>query len=403
MEMQRNAMLMYTSCGWFFDELSGIETTQVIQYAARTLQLYQDVFGEPLEPQFLNRLERAKSNIPEHKDGRAIYEKFVRSAMVDRRKVAAHYALISLFQPYPQEAKVYCYNVQPDHFKFSEAGRAKLLVGRARVTSEITCESDVLSFGALHMGYHLMNAGVRVYQGEEEYEALAGEMIDRFRHADFPEVIRILDRLFGPSYSLGSIFHDDQRKILDLIMESTLAEAEAICRQIYETHAPMMRFVSDLRIPLPRVFSMAAEFALNSSLREAFADPENLDFDHIQALLDEAGVDKIRLDDITLGFALRETIKQLSDQFLDNPDDIDLLKKLEAAAGVARNLPFDVNVWRTQDNYYLLLQQAFPEWVEKALQGDAGAQEWLEHFVGLGRHLAVKVEPPAIPGMRKVS
>ena len=330
MEMQRNAMLMYTSCGWFFDELSGIETTQVIQYAARTLQLYQDVFGEPLEPQFLNRLERAKSNIPEHKDGRAIYEKFVRSAMVDRRKVAAHYALISLFQPYPQEAKVYCYNVQPDHFKFSEAGRAKLLVGRARVTSEITCESDVLSFGALHMGYHLMNAGVRVYQGEEEYEALAGEMIDRFRHADFPEVIRILDRLFGPSYSLGSIFHDDQRKILDLIMESTLAEAEAICRQIYETHAPMMRFVSDLRIPLPRVFSMAA-------------------------------------------------------------------------AGVARNLPFDVNVWRTQDNYYLLLQQAFPEWVEKALQGDAGAQEWLEHFVGLGRHLAVKVEPPAIPGMRKVS
>src|SRR5438093_5126663 len=155
MEMQRNAMLMYTSCGWFFDELSGIETTQVIQYAARTLQLYQDVFGEPLEPQFLNRLERAKSNIPEHKDGRAIYEKFVRSAMVDRRKVAAHYALISLFQPYQQEAKVYCYNVQPDHFKFSEAGRAKLLVGRARVTSEITCESDVLSFGALHMGCHL--------------------------------------------------------------------------------------------------------------------------------------------------------------------------------------------------------------------------------------------------------
>ena len=95
MEMQRHAMLMYTSCGWFFDELSGIETTQVIQYAARTIQLYEELFGEPLEPMFLDRLEIAKSNISEHKDGRVIYEKFVRPAMVDRQKVAAHYALMS--------------------------------------------------------------------------------------------------------------------------------------------------------------------------------------------------------------------------------------------------------------------------------------------------------------------
>jgi alpha-amylase/alpha-mannosidase (GH57 family) len=48
MEMQRHAMLMYTSCGWFFDELSGIETTQVIQYAARTIQIYQELFGETI-------------------------------------------------------------------------------------------------------------------------------------------------------------------------------------------------------------------------------------------------------------------------------------------------------------------------------------------------------------------
>src|SRR5262249_37518724 len=88
MEMQRHAMLMYTSCGWFFDELSGIETTQVIQYAARTLQLYERIFGDSLEEMFLDRLSAAKSNIPEHQDARVIYEKFVRQPMVDRKKVA---------------------------------------------------------------------------------------------------------------------------------------------------------------------------------------------------------------------------------------------------------------------------------------------------------------------------
>jgi len=403
MEMQRHAMLMYTSCGWFFDELSGIETTQVIQYAARTLQLYQEIFGDSLELRFLDRLASAKSNIPEHHDGRFIYEKFARPAMVDRQKVAGHYALISLFEPYPKEAKVYCYKVRLEDSQSSEAGRAKLVVGRARVASEITQESDVLSFGALHMGGHLMNAGVRGYQGEEDYNALKSELIDPFNRADFPEVIRLLDRHFGPSYSLGSIFHDDQRKILDMIMKSTLAEVEAVYRQIYETHAPMMRFVSDLRVPLPRAFSMAAEFALNSSLRRVLSDPQNLDFGRIKALLEEARVENIPLDDTTLGFALRKTIKRLSDQFLDNPDDLDLLKKLEAAAGVGRSLPFEVSVWRTQDNYYDMLQTVFPEWVQKALQGDAGAQDWVEHFVSLGRSLAVKVSPPAVPEMRKVS
>jgi alpha-amylase/alpha-mannosidase (GH57 family) len=403
MEMQRHAMLMYTSCGWFFDELSGIETAQVIHYAARTLQLYQEIFGNSLEPQFLDRLALAKSNIQENQDGRFIYERFVRPAMVDRQKVAGHYALISLFEPYPEEAEVYCYKVQLEDSQWSEAGRAKLVVGRARVTSEITQESDVLSFGALHMGNHLMNAGVRGYQGEVEYDALKSDLIDPFNRADFPEVIRTLDRHFGRSYSLGSIFHDDQRKILDMIMKSALAEVETVYRQIYETHAPMMRFVSDLRAPLPRAFSIAAEFALNSSLRRAFADPETLDFGRIKALLEEARVDNIPLDDTTLGFALRKTIRRLSDQFLDNPDDLDLLKKLEAAAVVGRNLPFEVSVSRTQDNYYLMLQKVFPEWVERASQGDAGAREWVEHFVSLGWNLAVKVDMPDFADFRKAS
>jgi len=68
-------MLMYTSCGWFFDEISGIETVQVTQYAARVLQLAMDVLADPtLEPGFLAKLAEAKSNIPDHRDGARIYE-----------------------------------------------------------------------------------------------------------------------------------------------------------------------------------------------------------------------------------------------------------------------------------------------------------------------------------------
>jgi alpha-amylase/alpha-mannosidase (GH57 family) len=404
LEMQRHAMLMYTSCGWFFDELSGIETTQVIQYAARTLQLYESIFGDSLEPKFLDRLERAKSNIPEHKDGRVIYEKFVRPAMVDRHKVAAHYALNSLFERYPQHAQVYCYSVDLEDFTMDEVGRSRLVAGRARVTSEITTNSEVLSFGAVYMGDHTMNAGVREYAGEESYLIFKQELSDPFAHADFPEVIRILDRHFGTStYSLKSIFRDDQRKILAILMNSTIAEAEAVYRQLYEKHGAMLRFLTDLNVPSPRVFTNAAEFALNSSLRNIFEHPDNLDFNRIPSLLDEARANSVALDGDTLGFALRKSLKTISEQLLENPSDLQLILKLEAAAALARKLPFEVNIRKPQNHYYAIMQNVLPAYLERARSGDSDSKEWVSHFLALGRNLSVSVKRFESEALRMVS
>jgi len=337
----------------------------------------------------------AKSNIPEHKDGRTIYGKFVKPAMVNREKVAAHYALLSLFEQPQEETKVYCYRVHLEDLQSSEAGRAKLVVGKARITSEITYESDVLSFGAVHMGDHLMNCGVGISNGD--YDDLKKELSDPFSRADFSQVIRILDRHFGEStYSLGSIFRDDQRKTLKLVTESAVSQAEAAYRQLYETHAPMMRFMTDLNVPPPRAFSIAAEFAVNGSLREAFEDQENLDLARINTLLDEARQNDIRLDGETLAFAARRAIKRLSEMLLADPGNLELLKNLEAVAGLVRGLPFEVNVWRAQNSYYQMLQNTYPEWVQKLSQGDEAAKEWIEHFIGLGRNLSIRVEEPAM-------
>jgi alpha-amylase/alpha-mannosidase (GH57 family) len=404
LEMQRHAMLMYTSCGWFFDELSGIETTQVIQYAGRTLQLFEELFGESLEIEFLQRLELAKSNIPEHGDGRIIYDKFVRPAMIDRKKVAAHYALSSLFQSYPDEGHVYCYSVKREDFHFSEAGRSRLAMGRCRITSEITQESEVLSFGALHIGDHLMNAGVRVYRGEDDYSTLKHELADPFTGADFPGVLRILDRHFGQStYSLASIFHDDQRHILGLVLKSTLSEAENVYRQLYDTHAPMMRFMHELRTPLPKAYQTAAEFALNRSLRELFADTDNLNFIRIHALLQEAASYRVALDGDTLGHALWQTIRSLSEELQEDPSDTSLMERLEAAAGLAKSLPFEVAIHGAQNIYYGLLQHVFPKYVERARAGDVTVKSWIDHFVGLGNNLFVHVERPTLEKRSKVS
>ena len=107
-----HAMLMYTSCGWFFDELSGLETVQVIQYAARAIQLANDLGNENFEAGFLQILEQAESNLPENANGRRVYEKFVKPAVMTRGNVAAHYAISSLFESYPEETRIYSFVIQ---------------------------------------------------------------------------------------------------------------------------------------------------------------------------------------------------------------------------------------------------------------------------------------------------
>ncbi|MGV3759046.1 MAG: DUF3536 domain-containing protein, partial [Actinomycetota bacterium] len=73
LDAQRNALLMYTSCGWFFNDLAGIETIQILRYAARAMDLYRQLGEHPPEAAFLDVLARARSNDPAHGDGRQIW------------------------------------------------------------------------------------------------------------------------------------------------------------------------------------------------------------------------------------------------------------------------------------------------------------------------------------------
>ena len=390
LELQRHAMLMYTSCGWFFDELSGIETVQVIQFAACAVQLAQELFGDSLESQFVDRLALAKSNLPEHGDGRRVYEKFVRPAMVDWERLGAHYAISSLFESYPEQTKIYCFMAEREDYQILEAGMAKMAVGRVKLISEITRESSALGFGVIHMGDHNVNGGVQKYLSDESYQALIHEAAEPLTRADFAEVIRLMDRRFGEShYSVRSLFRDEQRKTLDLILSATLEEAETLYRQIYEHRAPMMRFLTALHIPLPKAFQSAAEIVLNGYLRRAF-EQEEIDTERINGLLETAKVEGISLDNATLEFAFRKNIERMAERFAAEPTEAHL-RLLDTAAGLLRSLPFTVDLWKVQNVYYGMLKNVYPKMRENKERGDELAQASIHGFEALGQKLAVKV------------
>ncbi len=110
-----------------------------------------------MKPGFLEILEQAKSNIPENQNGRVIYEKFVKPAVMTRESVAAHYAISSLFESYPEEARIYSFIVRQEDRQLFTAGNARLAIGRIKVTFAVTRAADVLTYAVVHMGDHNLN------------------------------------------------------------------------------------------------------------------------------------------------------------------------------------------------------------------------------------------------------
>ena len=391
LELQRHAMLMYTSCGWFFDEISGIETVQVIHYAGRAVELGKELFGDHTEAGFLERLAKAKSNVAEHKDGAHIYEKWVKPAMANLPKVAAHYAISSLFENYEKQTKVYCYTVEREEGSQLEAGKMRLALGHAQVTSDITRESARLGYGVLHFGDHNLSGGVTAFDTMDAYRGLVEEVFEAFRRADIPEVLRLLDKGFGKdTFSLKLLFRDEQRKILRRILDSVLAEAEAAYTQIYQNHSPLMRFVAGLGTPLPKAFHSAAAFALNSQLRDALVT-EEFDMARIATLVDEARLVNVGLDAETLAYTLRKRIENMARELSADERDLSRLQRLESAVGLARSMPFEVGLWEVQNICYEMLQTVYVEQRPKAEQGDENARRWIEVFTALAGKLSVRI------------
>jgi alpha-amylase/alpha-mannosidase (GH57 family) len=414
LEIQRHALLMYTSCGWFFEELSRPEPTQVLRYAARAIQLAQDVLGLQrtrvdggrfLEEAFLERLAAAESNDPRYGDGRAIYEQEVRPAVTDLAQVGAHFAISSLTWNYGEEERIGAYEVVRDDYQLREAGRAKMAYGRLTVRSVVDMTEVRTEFGVVHLGDHNVACGVRARGDDDAYAALSDELERHFEVADFPEVIRAIDDHLGShAYSLRTLFRDEQHRILDTLLATTIEETEAVYRGTYRSRAPLMRFLTDIGATVPRPLQRAAEIVLNAELRNAIAST-NVDPQHVRALLAEAKRFDVPLDSAGLAHALTGSIQRITDRLApqllsEDPavfsrfgdDEHATVDRVERLIEVTRLAPFDVDISPAQDAVWRILRRRAPELTARAAAGEKAAIRWretLEHVAD-----ALGVVPP---------
>jgi len=393
LEMQRNSMLMFTSCGWYFDDICGIETVQIMHYASRAIQLAKEISKKDFEPDFEIILEKAPTNLREYVNGRAVYETLVKSASVDLNRVGVHFAISSLFTEYPkEEASIFCYSARTEVYDRQEAGIQVLATGRTTVKSAIVLEEYTLDFAVLYRGDPYIVASATGRMPEGLFSSIQRDMKNAFRKGDLTEVMRLMNITFGgKSYSLWHLFKDEQRRILYELLETTWLEIEASFRHIYEHNYAIMQAMRGMNMPLPKALSTPAEFILNEDLCKTIQN-EPINLDKLQILAEEATRLSLQLDKPTIQYEADKKINLLMTQFTEKPADVGLLETAETTFKILLTVVTELNIQKAQNIFFDISKKTYPDMVNKAQAGDQAAQKWVEHFRNLGQYLGVMVQ-----------
>ncbi len=276
LEIQRQCMLMYTSCGWFFSEISGIETTQILKYAARAMQLANDFETKNYEQKFLEILSQAQSNIPAFGNGRDIYEKFVRPSIVKIKQIASLWAFTSLFEDYDNETTLYCYTIKKHSYKRVYKGKGSLVIGRIEIQSKITHETADIMFALLQHSNGEFHCAMKNFADTYDYNQILEKLTQTYLLNPVTEIIREIDECFGKEYyTLKDIFIEERKKILKILMQGRLDKFASTYNELYNEGKGSIYHLQSLGLSIPYEFKLAAGYTLSQEFNNLIINNTN--------------------------------------------------------------------------------------------------------------------------------
>lgn len=364
LEMQRNAMLMYTSCGWFFTEISGIETAQILQYAARVIQLLAQVSGQDPEPEFLRRLERAPSNVPAFGNGRGIYERFAKPAVATLRHIVSYYAIGSIFEENPSgraHMSFYCFDLDVVSRRIERFGTTTLNVGRVRIASRITGSDGDFMYVVVQSGLYDFRCSVIPFRSEEEFSRIEAELFEGLHLHPIFELLRKIDGFFGEDYfGLKNLLIEDRLKVIRLLTRETLERVSDVYLKLYDENLWMSQIYRSINLPIPIEFSYVVEYTLNKRVEDGIRELATHHFSPKRA----AAVFKLMetADSLNVEIQKKETARLLSRElgkkareFVQNPDS-EIITACLNILKLGKRMGLTLDLGRSQEEIFILLK-----------------------------------------------
>lgn len=339
MEMQRYAMFMYTSCGWFFDEISGIETVQVMQYAACALDINKDLSGADAEPRFIKLLESAPSNIAGFQNGKNIYEHLVAPSRFDFDRAAFYYATLLKYEA--ASDRLFVFKITDvSTAAYSKDGHSAL-GGSAVFTHKDTLEPRkkyfLLTFAADYQPVCFV--GDALPFPDEEFKKLIEEK--------GPGAALELQKYLPARFTLEQLFSETQALVLRGavrgIEEATYSEFE----KIFNSEYPVLRELKFISRYLPQEFLAVARYVFNNDIKKELSK-DAPDAQKTEEIIEEAGVLGITLDGEGLSSFMTETLQSYAEAFRKEPS-LSGAQKLRVFLESTEFLPFKPDTAGTQE------------------------------------------------------
>lgn len=367
LEMQKNAMYMFTSCGWFFSEISGIETVQIMKYAARAMQLAYEFGYTDLEEDFLEKLSVARSNIKQFGNGADVYKRFVKPSIISNDKIISHWAITSLYEDYEDETDLYCFKIRRHDYEKQNKASTTLVVGRVELTSKVIKETNDMIFALMQIGDNDFHCVIRGYGGSVEYKKIKEDLFTKLNNASITEVIRGLDQHFGKEYcTLKELFLDKKKQIIQELIKGQLNEFSSLYNRIYSDSQASMRHLNDLNLSIPDEFKIAAQYTLSRKFNNSVIENDDYsDIDNFQEALSihkEADQLRLQIDKSAAEKAFKKLIEQKMVAFVDKmsvPSCDEIIDILE----VAEELQLNLNLGNSQNIYFAKLCNGISELV----------------------------------------
>ena len=215
-------------------------------------------------------------------------------------------------------------------------------------------------------------------------------MTNAFLESDTPGVIGgIKDYFKYHNYSLWHLFKEEQQKILNQVLGSTMDDIETSFRQIYDHHYPLMQIKNDISLPLPRMLMTVVEFVLNRDISAAL-EAEDVDIKRFKQLVEEMKRWSFKRDQANFTFLASQRISSLMNRLSDHPDNIHLMEKIITILELLGQLSLDLDLWKAQNTYFAMGRKIYPDIISRA-GTDELAGRWVKLFEHLGEILQVKV------------
>ena len=347
LEMQRNAMLMYTSCGWFFDEISGIETVQIMQYAARAIELNRAISGVDLEPAFVEKLSAAPSNLKELKNGAVVYERYVKPQVMPIEKIALEHVVSLLADDTVNPQKAYECDVLAYAPKKLAAPGFHLCFGDITLKSRTTLLERKMHFAVFQHGAtdFLCAAGT---EGTLDRGAVFGQLEELFQAAKYEDCAALIRRSFPKQYPLSSMFLDVRRKVVDLVLRKMDEETDQKFTKVFEDQYPVVRGLQLIGAPIPKPFLTVAEFVLSNDLKAEFRAAD-VNVNEIEELMEDVKTLGLDVSKGPVREAVSEKLERLAFAFARNPSDTACALKLVEFLNYAEIFGFEPDAVRAQE------------------------------------------------------